>query len=133
MYETKKEKTMRTRFTALLATTAIALAGTAYATDASYNAETNVKQDKRGGYTRESTVESKDASGRVATDVTVEKSVDRDGDVKKTTTVEKVTDPKGLMNKQVDKTKEVDRVKDGKHTREVERTVNGRTVSETRN
>ncbi len=120
---------MRNTLTALLASTAIAFAGAAYAADAEYKAETTIKQDKDGSYKRESTVESKDGSGRVATEVTVDKDVDNDGNVEKTTTVEKTNDPKGLFNKQTEKTEETSKLKDGKASSETEHSVNGKTVS----
>lgn len=120
---------MRKMMTVLLATTAMTFAaGQALAADATYKAETTIKKSDDGSYKKETNVESKDAAGRVATDVTVDRDVDSDGNVEKTTTVEKTNDPKGLWNKQTDKTKETVKMENGKVSAETKRTVNGDTV-----
>ncbi len=123
---------MRTTLTALLATTAMALSTGAYATDASYKAETEIDKGDHGSYEKTTKVVSDSDDTRVATEVNVDKDVDEDGDMTKTTTIEKTRDPQGLFNKETEKLKESVKREDGEVTVETKHTVNGETVKDTK-
>ncbi len=124
---------MRKMITVLLASTALLAGHAALAADATYKAETTVDKNDDGSFKRDTTVESKDATGKTGTEVSVDHNVNSDGTAKTTSTVEKTRDPKGLFNKQTDKVERTTKTsKNGTTSTEVKHKVNGDTVSDTK-
>lgn len=118
----------------LLATTAaIALAAPSFAADKTgVKSETTIERKDNGGYERNSTAEKTTAAGKVSAETNVDLSVDDNGDKERVTTTKEVNDPKGLMNRETVKTKTTETLKDGKMAVESHKTVNGKTVAETK-
>lgn len=121
-------------FTKLLASAAMmGLVTPAFANDSSAKTETSIERKDNGGYEKSATTESTTPAGKTSTEKNVDVSVDDDGSSEKTTTTKRVNDPKGMFNKDTAKTKTTESVdKYGKRTVESEKTVNGKTVSETK-
>ena len=120
-----------TKLLALLAvTTTLAAATPAMAADTtSIEAKHSIKSDTDGNIKEKYSKVTNDAAGtKSVTKVDAEVDVDKDGEVKKTLTTEESTDPKGLMNKEKTKTKEVVKTKHGKTEKTVKKVVNGDTV-----
>lgn len=112
---------------------AMALSGTAFAADESYDAETTIKKDDNGGYERTVSEESKDASGTMRSkEVTTEVDVDSDGDKETTIKSKSVEDPKGLMNKTTVETERTTTVEDGEESTSYEKKINGDVVQESK-
>lgn len=127
----EKNKTIKQGKLVLVAVIAVLSVATfAYATDyVSGKTKTEVKEDKDGDYVKKTSSESEDADGtKTSIESEVEVDVDDDGDYKKTIESKTVTDPKGLMNKEVVKTKEELESDDGEDSYKYKKTVNGDTV-----
>ena len=122
-----------TKLTALLATTAIAFAGAAFAADKTeVKAETSLEHSKNGGYEKTTKVEKETPSGAVKQETKVELDVKDNGDATKTATTTSVNDPKGLMNKKTSKDVVKTKVEDGVTTTERTKKVDGKTVVDTK-
>lgn len=124
---------MNKTLTLLAATVAAAaFAAPAMAEDkTTYKAETKIEKSASGDYTRTSTEERKDASGKVSAETKVDVDVNKDGGMTKTVETKTVDDPKGLLNKQTTKTEDmVKTTADGKIETSHEKTVNGKKVED---
>lgn len=90
---------MKKTLAMLMASSAIALASSAYAADESAQVKSNVEYKKDGGYSSTRSAEKTNASGtHVTSESDVDVDVDSKGRVDKKMKVESKTDPKGLMN-----------------------------------
>jgi hypothetical protein len=121
---------MNKLFALLAVSTTLVAAAPALANDTvSMEAKHSIKKSDGGNIKEKYSKVTKDAAGtKSVTKVDAKVDVDRDGNVtKKLETVES-TDPKGLMNKEKTKTKEVVKTKNGRTETTVKKTVNGDTV-----
>lgn len=123
------------KFSSILLTTvaAMALTAPAFAADKeSYESKTKVEKSANGDYSEKTTTEKTDMSGTTtSSDKKVSVDVDSNGNTTKSVKTEEVTDPKGLMNKEVTKTKDTEKMKDGSVETSHKKTVNGKTVEDT--
>lgn len=117
---------------ALVATVAtLALSSNAIAADSTYKAETEIKKDKDGSYTKTTSETGSDNTGASSVKTETDVEVNKDGTVDKTVETEVTKDPKGLMNKEKTKVKDSVKHKDGKAVIKHKKTVNGDTVEDT--
>ena len=113
---------------------ALAFAAPAIAADKT-TAEVKVKteQNADGSYKQEVSKESKDAAGtKMTSENKTDVDVKSDGDVEKKNTTVETKDPKGLFNKEKTKTETKVEHKDGKTVEKHTKTVNGKTVEDTK-
>lgn len=97
---------MKNIFTLLAATTAISLAGSAYAADESAKVKSDMEYKKNGGYEASRSAERTNASGtKHKSEAKVDVDVDSDGKTDKTVKSESSSDPKGLWNKKTNTSK----------------------------
>lgn len=119
-----------TKTFALLATVAaFAVAGPALAAEGTVKSDTSVNYDAKGNYEKETSAERTNANGtKVTTDAKVNVEADDDGNIEKKIETKTTTDPKGLFNKETEKTVDTIKNVDGKTTYETKKTVNGEVV-----
>ena len=123
------------RILSLLCITAATLAFTApvMAADEKIETKVSIEKDDDGEYKETSKSTHTDTAGTKTTSKRkVEVDVEDDGSVEKVVKTEKVTDPKGLMNKETQKTETTEKTNaDGTVETNHKKTVNGKTVEDT--
>lgn len=122
---------MNKHFALLTAAASLAMAAPALAEDVSATSNSSVNYDDHGGYTKKSAAEHIDAAGtKTTSDTKVTLDKDKHGNIEKRVETNTTTDPKGLLNKQTEKTVDTVKTIDGKASYETKKTVNGETVVE---
>lgn len=123
------------RISVLLVTaSALAFSSAAYAADEKYESKVKVEKKDDGSYKETSKTSHTDTAGTTtSSERKVDVDVDSDGSTDKTVKTETTTDPKGLMNKETEKTKDTEKSKaDGTVSTSHKKTVNGKTVEDTK-
>lgn len=107
---------------------------TAYAADEKYDSKVKIEKKEDGSYKETTKTSHTDTAGTTTSaERKVDVDVNSDGTTDKTVKTEVSTDPKGLMNKETEKTKDMEKTKsDGTVESSHKKTVNGKTVEDTK-
>ena len=118
----------------LVTASAMAFSVSAYAADEKFESKVKIEKKDDGSYKETSKTSNTDAAGTtMSAERKVDVDVDSDGTMDKTVKTQVVTDPKGLMNKETEKTKDTEKLKaDGTVETTHKKTVNGKKVEDTK-
>ncbi|MBY0406565.1 MAG: hypothetical protein K2Q01_02645 [Rickettsiales bacterium] len=123
---------MRTLSLLLVTASALAFTAPAFAADEKIESKVTIEKDDDGEYKETAKTSHTDTAGtKTTSERKVEVDVSDDGSVEKTVKTKQVTDPKGLMNKDTEKSKTVEKTSaDGTVETSTKKTMNGKTVED---
>lgn len=124
---------MHSRSILLLGVAAMVWGNPALAQKQTFESNVKVERDEKGNYTQREKTKRIDAAGTATTSekkITVE--LDRDGNANRKTVIREVTDPKGLGNRHVATSTDIEKVKNGEVTESHKTTIGGKAEDGTR-